>query len=160
MHYKHLCMIFGITPSACSHILDNMLEIAVRQMCHHPLAQVKFPNVEKIQQFVAVIELCRPYVNDVIRFMDGVSFTSKCTDERFDQNAFYCGYNCDTMVNNVFAYGPDGKIFFCAINSPGSWADGSLTARFLQHIKSWIGPYKICVDPGFPCAVAMQAEYW
>jgi hypothetical protein len=82
--------------------------------------------------------------------MDGLSLSSQCTDERNIQNAYYCGYDCNTMVNNVFAYGPDGKVFFCAINFPGSWADGSLTARFLQHIKKRIGDYKICVDQGFP----------
>jgi len=48
--------------------------------------------------------------------MDGVSFSSECTDERIEQNAFYCGYDCDTTVNNVFAFGPDGKVFFAAIN--------------------------------------------
>ena len=46
------------------------------------------------------------------------------------KNAFYCGYDyCDTMVKNVFAYSPDGKVFFAVINFPGSWADGSLNAR-------------------------------
>jgi hypothetical protein len=67
-----------------------------------------------------------------------------------EQNAFYCGYDCDTMVNNVFAYGPDGKVFFAAVNFPGSWADSMLTARFLHTIKRKIGEYKICVDQGFP----------
>jgi hypothetical protein len=52
-------------------------------------------------------------------------------------------------INNVFAYGPDGKVFFCAINFLGSWADDSLTARFLHHLKSKIGLYKICVDQSF-----------
>ena len=77
--------------------------------------------------------------------MDGVSLSSECTDERVEQNAFYCGYDSDTMVNNVFAYGPDGKVYF-----PGSWADGALTARILASIGSRIGSYKICVDQGFP----------
>jgi hypothetical protein len=54
------------------------------------------------------------------------------------------------MVNNVFAYGPDGEVFFVAINFPGSWADGALTARILASIRSRIGSYKICVDQGFP----------
>ncbi len=62
----------------------------------------------------------------------------------------YCGYGCDTIVNNVFAYGPDGKVFFAAINFPGNWADGTLTARFMYHMKSEIGNYKICIDQGFP----------
>jgi hypothetical protein len=54
------------------------------------------------------------------------------------------------MVNNVFAYGPDGKVFFAAINFPGSWADGSLTSRFLHQMKRRMALYKICVDQGFP----------
>jgi hypothetical protein len=62
----------------------------------------------------------------------------------------YCGYDCDTMVNNVFAYRPDGKVFFAAINFPGSWADGSSTTHFLPYMKRKIGEYKICVDQGFP----------
>jgi hypothetical protein len=82
--------------------------------------------------------------------MDGVSIPAECTDERVEQNAFYCGYECDTMVNNIFAYGPDGKVFFAAVNFPGSWADGALTARFLHIIKKRIVEYKICVDQGFP----------
>jgi hypothetical protein len=47
-------------------------------------------------------------------------------------------------------YGPDGKVFFWALNFPGSWADGSLTARFLPHFLQRVGTYKICVDQGFP----------
>jgi hypothetical protein len=82
--------------------------------------------------------------------MDGVSIPAECTDERIEQNAFYCGYDCDMMVNNVFAYGPDGKVFFAAINFPGSWADGALTARFLHALKKKIGDYKICVNQGLP----------
>ena len=57
---------------------------------------------------------------------------------------------CDTMVNNVLVFGPDGKVFFCAINYSGSWSDGSLTIHFFLHIKERIGDYKICVDQGFP----------
>ena len=54
------------------------------------------------------------------------------------------------MVNNVLVFGPDGKVFFNAINYPGSWSDGSLTNHFFSHIKERIGDYKICVDQGFP----------
>ena len=50
----------------------------------------------------------------------------------------------------MFTYGPDGKVFIAAINFPGSWADGSLCARFLYSIRRRIGHYKICVDQGFP----------
>jgi hypothetical protein len=54
------------------------------------------------------------------------------------------------MVNNVLAYGPDGKVFFAAVNFPGSWADGSLSAYYLHYMTRKIGVYKICVDQDFP----------
>jgi hypothetical protein len=82
--------------------------------------------------------------------MDGVSFLAECTNNHVEQNAMYCGYDCNAMVNNVFAYGPDGKVCFAAINYPRSWADGSLTARFTHHMKSKTRYYKICIDQGFP----------
>lgn len=65
-----------------------------------------------MQEFARMIELREPSVDDVIGFMDGLSLSSECTDERNTQNAYYCGCDCDTMVNNVFAYGLDGKVFF------------------------------------------------
>ena len=82
--------------------------------------------------------------------MDGLGLATEMTDERINQNAYYCSYNCDTMVNNALVFGPDGKVLFCAINYPGSWSDGTLTTRFFSHIKERIGDYKICVDQGFP----------
>ncbi len=47
------------------------------------------------------------------------------------------------MANNMFAYAPYGKVFFAAINFPGSWADGTLVAWFLHHKKAKIGDFKI-----------------
>jgi hypothetical protein len=103
MPYKHLCLLFGITPSACSRIVNKMLNRVVRNLRFHPHARVKFPNNAKMQQFASMIEAREPSVSDVIGFMDGLSLSSQCTDERNIQNAYYCGYDCDTMVNNVFA---------------------------------------------------------
>jgi hypothetical protein len=135
MNHKHLCMIFGIVPGVCSKVIRAMLRLAVDRLSDNPIAEVRFPNAEKMRQFAEMVQSREPLVDDVIGFMDGVSIPAECTDERFEQNAFYCGYDCDTMVNNVFAYGPDGKVFFAAVNFPGSWADGALTARFLHTIK-------------------------
>ena len=65
-----------------------------------------------------MVQSREPLVDDVIGFMDGASIPAECTDERFEQNVLYCGYDCDTMVNNMFAYGPDGKVFFCSGTFP------------------------------------------
>jgi hypothetical protein len=62
----------------------------------------------------------------------------------------YSGYHSDTMVNNIFAYGPNGKIFLCAVNFPSSWQDGSIKTNIFPYICNNIGMYKMCVDQGFP----------
>ena len=111
MNYKHLCMLFGITPSVCSHVINMMLKKVVRRLRSHPIAQVKLPDAAKMREFADMVQEREPQVSNIIGFMDGVSFPAECTDERVEQNSYYCGYDCDTMVNNVFAYGPDGKVF-------------------------------------------------
>ncbi len=103
-----------------------------------------------MQWFVEMISTREPTISNVIGFIDGLGLATEMTDERIEQNTYYCGYDCDMMVNNVLVFGPDGKAFFCAINYPGSWSDGTLTACFFSHIKKRIGDYKICVDQGLP----------
>ena len=159
MNYKHLRLIFGIPPSVCSGGINRMLKKIVCALMDHPFAQVKFPDGDKMREYAARVKVREPIVNDIIDFMDGVSFSTKCMDERVEQNSMYCGYDCNTMVNNAFAYGPDGKVFFAAINFPSSWSDGSLTARFLHRMKRKIGNYKICVDQGFPLSGAVHGTF-
>jgi hypothetical protein len=116
-----------------------MLKLVLMQLRHLLIGRVEFPNEQRKQQFAQLISLREPAATDVIEFMDSVLFTSECTSKQIQQNAYYCGYDCDTMVSNVFAYGPDGKVFFCAINYPGSWGVGTLASRFLTHIINRIG---------------------
>jgi hypothetical protein len=150
MQYKHLCLIFGLTPTVCGKAINWMLQRTVRLLNDHPFAKVRFPDDLKMREFANMVKAREPLAEDVIGFMDGVLFQTKCTSKRVEQNAFYCGYDCNTMVNNVFAFGPVGKVFFAAVNFPGSWAEGSLTAQFFHQIKRRIGGFKICVDQGFP----------
>ena len=75
-----------------------MLTASGKRLRQYPLARVQLPVLE---------------VDDVIvGFMDGVLITTECTDERVTQNAYYCGYDNDTIVNNVMACGPVGN-FLC-----------------------------------------------
>ena len=150
MNYKHLCMIFGITPSVWSRVINMIMRKVVQMLRTHPFAWVKFPDAVKMREFVDMVQEREPLVSHIIGFMNGASLSAECTDKCIEQNAYYCWYDCDMMVNNVSAYGPDGKVFFAVTNFPGSWADGSLTACFLGHLKPKIGEYKICVDQGFP----------
>jgi hypothetical protein len=151
MTYKHLGMTFGILTTQCSTYIEDMLLLATSKLCDHPLSWVRFPNVWKMEEFAAMINAHEQAVDNVIGFMDGVSLPTECTSEELEQNAMYCSYTCNTTVNNVFAYSPDGKVFLCTLNFPGSWTDGKLPSHFIEFIERKIGRYKICVDQGFPC---------
>jgi hypothetical protein len=131
MGIKHLRMIFGVTPSV---YITAMLSLAVQKLKRHPLAKEQFPNEDKIARFARQIQVCEPDVDDVIGFKDGLSLTSECTSEVFEQNTMYNGYHSNTMVNNIIAYGPDGNMFLVAIKFPGGWPDGSITANILPYI--------------------------
>ena len=150
MNLKHLCLIFGITPSVCSRSIIKLLKRIPSKLRNHPFARVEFPNLNRMRELAAIVEAREPIADDVIGFMDGLSLHSESSSEPIAQNALYNGYHVDTMVNNVFAYGSDGKVFLAAINYPGSHHDGSIVSHILPYIKDKIGSYKICVDQGFP----------
>ncbi len=84
MTMKWLCLNFGITPTPCSRILKKILR--------HPLARIKFPEEQKMQQFAEMISICEPMISNVIGFMDGLGLATEMTDERIEQNSYYCGY--------------------------------------------------------------------
>lgn len=69
----------------------------------HPIARVKFPDKNKMRKFADMVQRRESSVNNIIGFMDCVSFPAECTDVNTEQNAFYCEYDGDTTVNNIFA---------------------------------------------------------
>jgi hypothetical protein len=56
-----------------------------------------------MREYADMVQLQEPKVDNIIGFMDGVSLFCECTDERIVQNAFYCGYDCDTTVNKYIS---------------------------------------------------------
>ena len=70
MNYKYLCLIFGVTPNACSRMLKNMLKLVVTWLRYHPLARIKFPSPEKMELFASMVSNREPSIDDVIGFMD------------------------------------------------------------------------------------------
>jgi hypothetical protein len=124
--------------------------MTVKRLRYHPLGRIRFPDEQKMWQYAGMISLHKMMISNIIGFMDGLGLAMEMTSKKLQQNAYYYFYDCDTMINNVLVFGPDGKVFCCAINYPGSWGDGTLTVCFFLHIKEKIGDYIICVDQGFP----------
>lgn len=95
----------------------------------------------KMQQFIMMVNQHEPRIWNVIGFLDGVSFMSECTSKYATQNAIYCDYKCNTTINNVFAYRPDGKFFmhwtFLGVGQMVAWLQDSylLSIRRLAAIR-------------------------
>jgi hypothetical protein len=86
--------------------------MTVKRLRYHPFVRISFPNEQKMREYADMIRMREPTIDNVIGFMDGLGLATEMTSERIQQNAYYCGYDCDTMVNNVLVFGPDGKVFF------------------------------------------------
>jgi hypothetical protein len=127
-----------------------MLKLVVKKLKKNEHAQIKWPTDTKVEDYAQMIEAREPLAVDVIGFMDGLSVHTECTSDAVVQNAFYNGYHSDTMVNNVIAFAPDGKIILASINFPGSWHDGGITLEIIPFLKEKLKGRKLCVDQGFP----------
>ncbi len=101
MQIKHLCLIFGITPTRCAAVIRHLLRAIPSKL------QLRAKN----GRICCHDRTKRTSWHDVIGFMDGVALHSECSSEITQQNSMYNGYHSDTMVNNVIAYGADGKVF-------------------------------------------------
>jgi len=150
MNLKHLCLIFGTTPAVCSRSIKKMLKAIPSKLRRHPFAKIEFPDLAKMVEWAKMVEIREPMATDVIGFMDGLSLHYKCSSDAYEQNAMYNWYHLDTMINNAFTYGMNGKVFLCGLKFPGSCHDGSITAKLLPIIIEKIGSFKICIDQGFP----------
>jgi hypothetical protein len=81
-------MIFGITPLVCSRVLRHMMNCIVKTLQWHTWSQVTFPDVNKMREYTSMVQASEPLVDDVISFMDGVSLSLECTDERVEKMHF------------------------------------------------------------------------
>jgi hypothetical protein len=151
MNLHELCIIFGITPTRCSDILNKVLLLAYNRLKNNLIARIHWPSSRAEKEFYAdLVRIREPRVVDVIAFVDGVSLPIKCAADPVSQATNYNGYHHDTMCNNVFCFAPTGKIIYACINYPGSWHDSQVSQQLSARVVNNIGNYKICVDQGFP----------
>jgi DDE superfamily endonuclease len=150
MKTKHLCLIFGVVPTTADDIIRKMIALVCKKLKRHPLAEILFPDHDKMRVLAAMVQRREPMIDNVIGFVDGLSVPVQCSDVETLQRAAYNGYHHDTMCNNVFAFSPEGKVIYAATNFPGSWHDSSVASTFVNLVIERIGYYALCVDQGFP----------
>jgi hypothetical protein len=147
---KHLCMLFGVVPSSVTSCITEMRKLICNILITNPASEIKFPDEDRKQYYASLCQRREPSVDNVIGFVDGVSLQTQCSSDPAIQSSFYNGYHHDTMVNNVFAFSPEGKIIMACINYPGSWHDSQVAAKLISKVIRAIGNYCLCVDQGFP----------
>ena len=161
MKIKELCLLFGCVPSSAHRYLKKMLSRAAPILRKHPDAVVKFPDVPEMARLANLVALREPRVRNVVGFVDGCSIKIECTSEPNIQNAYYDGFTCDTCVNNVLLFSPEGKILFAAINFPGSWHDSAVSFDLIRTVLDAVGDedFAFCVDQGFPRSGLLQDKF-
>ena len=150
MATKHLCLIFGVVPSTANVIINRMIILLVKKLRKNKSAKIKWPSEEEKVKWAALVNNREPSVDSVIGFVDGLALHVKCSDDEYEQSEHYNGHAKDTMTNNVFAFSPEGKVFYAALSYPGSWHDSQVSAHLASKAITSLGDYKLCVDQGFP----------
>lgn len=159
MRIKHISMIFGITPSVASDVISNMLYLLCEKLKIHPISRISYPNIEKMAEYAAMINRREPKIRNVTGFVDGLKLPVQCGEDPKSQDRYYNGFCGDTVVNNVLAFAPTGKIIYATINCPGSWHDSTAAYGLIGRLLKDDHDYAFCVDSGFPRSGALEDRF-
>eukprot|EP01031_Cornospumella_fuschlensis_P047388 gene47388-58046_t len=143
MTLSELSILFGVSVSLCGEIVVEMLELLCKRLKNHPDAKISFPGPEKKAEYAAMIYDREPTVDNCIGFIDSCSVATQCSDNA-DAD--------DAIINNLFAFAPDGKIVFACINYAGSLPDTAIFSELINVCleRKKLGDNSFCVDEDFP----------
>lgn len=147
---KHLCLLFGASPSTISRTITFMINLIVKKLQHHPDSAILWPTESEKGDYARLISSREPLIKNGIGFIDGLALRICCSSEINEQNAYYNGWHGDTYVNNVIVFSPKGKVIYAAINYFGSWHDAKVCRHLYQDILSKETNYAIIADSAFP----------
>ena len=58
--------------------------------------------------------------------IDGLKLSVQESGKIYEQNIYYNGWTHGHYVNYLFVFGPDGKIYICVLNAPGTFHDSNM----------------------------------
>jgi hypothetical protein len=149
MRLKDLCLLFECLPSSAHS--KKFLPRTASVLRKYPDARIKFPDIPELARLAALVQLREPLVSNVSGFIDGCSFKIEFFSDLGIQNAYYDEFTCDTCVNHVFLFSPEGKILHAAFNFPGSWHDSTVSMDLVkQFLALEDNVFAYYVDQGFP----------
>jgi hypothetical protein len=151
-------MLFGIVPTTCSDYIEEMRGRIIKALKDDPDAAIRWPTLEELREWALLVHGREPSVHNIVGFIDGVVLACQAPDDPDEQNAMYDWDTGDTAVNNVLAFAPTGKVFYAAINYPGSWHDSHVANGLARKCQSTLGPqgFACCVDKGFKRSSEMK----
>ncbi len=119
----HIGLVFGTTGSTTNIWIRFGIQLLVGILQHHDDAKMRYPTADEVAACKAAVLSRHSALTDVYCFVDGLKLYLEQAGNVVIQNYFYNGWTHDHYVNNVLAFLPNGKIWTCALNAPGSWHD-------------------------------------
>jgi hypothetical protein len=113
-----LQLIFGMAYTNLDDYLIFAKRIIVMVLREHPMAKVRIPSSEKIEEYVLMVNQQQPYLSDVWCTMDGFKLMLEQSRDAIIQEQLYYGWMHDHYVTSVMCFCPDGTIpiVFCNIH--------------------------------------------
>ena len=94
--YKYLCLLFGIVPSTCCDVIQEVRVLICKKLKHHPAARIRWPTVDEMRFFATLVNNREPSVDNVVGFVDGLSIAIMCDEE--SQATSYNGFYGDNPM--------------------------------------------------------------
>jgi hypothetical protein len=166
LHYLNSTMllvtlqqVFAIVPSVSSCYLHFDLKLLHRALLKIPEAKIAWPGEDKMAEWAAMLRVRHPHILYGIGFVDGVHQPLECHGEEEVQNANYNGWFASHFTSNIFTFGVDGTIIYCAVNAPGSWHDAIVAQGLYRRLIDYTpAPYYIISDTAFPSNNALATK--
>lgn len=117
---------FGLTHTSISRWITFTQIILINILKNIKKYSVVWPNEDKIQYYISIIQNRHKNLVDCYCFADGLKLHIECAGKEDIQNRFYNGWQHSHYVTNLFVFGPDGKIIYTIFNAPGSIHDSAL----------------------------------
>lgn len=117
---------FGLSMTNLTMYLRFGRRIVVEVLKNNPLAAIKIPSPEKVEEYKQLVAEKYPALTDVWASMDGMKTPIQQASTTKEQGYYYNGWKHNHFVTSVFCFCPDGTIPIACMNVPGSMHDSSI----------------------------------
>ena len=145
---KYLSLIFGMTPSSVSRVINRAMDVLPAVLNELREADVMWPERSDLARFAEMVE-ARSGLLNVWGFVDGLSLPTYRPGKA--DRAWYNGWKHRYQCTNVFVFTPDGCIAYARFNYAGCSHDALLSERLFGFLaKNIPAPYRLVADTAFP----------